>query len=101
MCVCVNYVVAAEFALGGLETEPVLLALALLRVVRIVSLASLSSRLNHGSSNSLQYPIKGYNDTNLVTSTSYLGSTYGILQPNAIKGRVSLISTSLTEKIPA
>lgn len=75
MIMRVSYVVV-ELLLGGLDTELVLPALVLLRVVRIVSLASLSSRLNHGSSNSL-------------------GSLYGTVQPNAIKGTVSLISISL------
>lgn len=67
-----------EFVLGGLETEPLLLALALLRVVRIVSLASLSSRLNHGSSNSLQQPWEVMMTQVWVTLT-HLGSMYGIL----------------------
>ena len=55
MIMRVSYVVV-ELLLGGLDTELVLPALVLLRVVRIVSLASLSSRLNHGSSNSLKHP---------------------------------------------
>jgi len=53
--VLILHVIVVEFVRGGLEVE-LLLALALLLVVRIVSLESLSSRLNHGSSNSLHHP---------------------------------------------
>ena len=49
----VNAVVVVLLCGGGLEDDPDLLARLRLRVVLIISLASLSSRSNHGSSNSL------------------------------------------------
>ena len=57
---------------GGLEDDPDLLARLRLRVVLIISLASLSSRSNHGRSNSLQGEISS--DTQGVPMVTYFGS---------------------------